>query len=84
MIKVVLNSIHIQNSPLFSEFATPQGYIDLTEFAFFFEEEFGFKLTSDEFKDSAKLVRLINQFKAKKVEFSDKIIPIARELFPKL
>ena len=83
MIKVVLNSIHVQNSPLLLEFAAPEGYMDLTEFAFFFEEKFGFKLTSDDFKDSTKLARWIKQFKARKGEFSHKMLPVARELFPK-
>jgi hypothetical protein len=78
MIKVVLNSIIAENSPLLQQFATPEGYIDLTEFAHFFEEEFGFRLTSEDFKNSNQLVKWIKQFKAQKGEFDRKMLPIAR------
>jgi hypothetical protein len=82
MIKIVLNSITVQNSPLLQEFATPEGYVDLTEFATFFEEEYGFRLTNEDFKNSTLLARSLKQFKTRKGEFDRAVLPIARQLFP--
>lgn len=82
MIKVVLSSIAVQNSPLLEEFTTPEGYVDLTEFATFFEEEYGFRLTNEDFKNSTLLARSLKQFKTHKCEFGRAVLPVARKLFP--
>ena len=49
MIKVILDSINVPNSPLLQAFAADYGYIDLTDFASFIESQYGFKLTKEDF-----------------------------------
>ena len=85
MIKVILDSLQVPNSPLLQDLVL-EGEVDLTMFACFVETEFGFRLTEEDFalEKQERMKQWMLQFaeSQKVIEFSRKNAQVSRELFP--